>query len=207
LESPGNHLLKYGGVFNLSVGYRSSQVARTALYARNKNDLPDEWSDILEKVYLPYFRVIVNWYQSIRIGVSGKSILTYIKEQVPEYDSLGIGLNPGHLIHNDEWTSSIFTDTGEYYIKNGMAIQCDIIAIPKKYPGIHIEDGLIMADAETRRQFAEKYPSSWERILARRKLMQEHLNIQICDEVLPLSDLQGCFSPWTADPHSVLGVR
>jgi hypothetical protein len=118
-----------------------------------------------------------------------------------------LALTPGHLIHNDEWTSSIFTDTGEYYIKNGMAIQCDIIAVPKNYPGIHIEDGLIMADAETRAKFAEKYPSNWKRIQARRKVMQEHLNIQICDEVLPLSDLQGCFSPWTANPHSVLSVK
>jgi hypothetical protein len=122
------------------------------------------------------------------------------------YDTSRIRANPGHLIHNDEWTSSIFTETAEYAIKNGMAIQCDIIACPENYPGVHIEDGLIMADAETRRQFAEKYPENWKRIQARQRLMKEQLNIQIGDEVLPLSDLQGCLSPWTVDPHSVLGV-
>ncbi|MDR0496147.1 MAG: hypothetical protein LBH42_00880 [Treponema sp.] len=206
LVSPGNHRLRYGSVFNIGLGYRSSMVARTALYARDAKDIPSEWSDIMEKIYKPYFHVIVHWYENIRIGATGKSILAHIREQVPEYDELGIGLNPGHLIHNDEWTSSIFTDTGEYTIKNGMSIQCDIIACPAKYPGIHIEDGLIMADADTRRQFSEKYPESWKRIQARRKLMKENLNIQINDEVLPLSDLQGCLSPWTVNPHSVLAV-
>ncbi|MDR0473180.1 MAG: hypothetical protein LBH43_05875 [Treponema sp.] len=207
LVSPGNHLLRYGCVFNIGLGYRSSMVARTALYARSAADFPAEWASVFEKIFIPYFRVIVNWYEGLQIGVSGKSILERIRKQVPEYDSLGIGLNPGHLIHNDEWTSSIFTDKGEYAIKNGMAIQCDIIACPEKYPGIHIEDGLIMADEETRRQFGEKYPENWNRIKARRKLMKENLNIQISDEVLPLSDLQGCLSPWTVNPHSVLGVK
>jgi hypothetical protein len=95
LVSPGHHRLKYGSVFNISVGYRSSQVARTALYARHTSDLPSEWADIMEKIYLPYFRVIVHWYQNLRIGVTGKSILEHIRKHVPEYDSLGIGLNPG----------------------------------------------------------------------------------------------------------------
>jgi hypothetical protein len=207
LVSPGNHRLGYGSVFNIGLGYRSSMVARTALYARGTADISAEWADIMEKIYIPYFHVIVHWYESLRIGVTGKSILAHIQEQVPEYAKLGIGLNPGHLTHNDEWTSSIFTDTGEYAIKNGMAIQCDIIACPEKYPGVHIEDGLIMADAETQRLFKEKYPESWKRIEARRRLMKEQLHIKINEEVLPLSDLPGCLSPWTVDPHSVLGVR
>jgi len=37
--------------------------------------------------------------------------------------------------------------------------------------------------------------------------MKEQLNIKISDELLPLSELQGCLSPWTVDPHSVLAVR
>jgi hypothetical protein len=207
LVSPGYDTLEYGGVFNIGLGYRSSMVARTALYARNKNDLPVAWADIMEKIYKPYFRVIVLWYENIALGVSGKALIEKIRREVPEYDRLGIGLNPGHLTHNDEWTSSIFTDEDDYPVKNGMAIQCDIIACPSDYPGIHIEDGLIMADAETRSRFAAKYPESWKRVEARRKRMKEQLNININDEVMPLSDLQGCLSPWTVDPHSVLGVR
>jgi hypothetical protein len=160
----------------------------------------------MEKIYVPYFRLIVCWYENIKIGVSGKSILKKIHEEIPEYSRLGIGLNPGHLIHNDEWTSSIFTNEGDYFVKDGMSIQCDIIACPKDYPGIHIEDGLIMAGEETRKKFSAKYPESWKRIEARRKVMKDYLKININEEVLPLSDLQGCLSPWTSNPCSVLGV-
>ena len=207
LVSPGNNRLQYGSPFNVGLGYRSSMVARTALYARNTSDIPDAWAGIMEKIYIPYFKVIVHWYENIKIGTTGKSILARIREEVPEYGSLGIGLNPGHLIHNDEWTSSIFTLAGDYAIKDGMAIQCDIIACPQNYPGIHIEDGLVMAGEETRRRFSEKYGEAWKRIQARRQRMKDHLNIKISDEVLPLSDLQGCLSPWTVNPHSVLGVK
>ena len=206
LASPGSYRLKSGDPFNIAFGYRSSMIARTAFYAASPADIPSQWADIMEKIYIPYYRVIVCWYENLKIGVSGKSILTRIQEQVPEYSSLGVGLNPGHLIHNDEWTSSIFTNKASHFVKDGMAIQCDIIACPKDYPGIHIEDGLIMAGAGTRRQFSEKYPESWKRIETRRKLMMEYLNIQISDDLLPLSDLQACLSPWTVDPHSVLAV-
>jgi hypothetical protein len=207
LVSPGDYRLKYGDPFNIGFGYRSSMIARTSFFARTPADIPAPWADILETIYIPYFRVIVCWYENLAIGVSGKTILERIRREVPEYDRLGVGLNPGHLIHNDEWTSSVFTGEADYPIKNGMAIQCDIIACPKDYPGVHIEDGLVMADAETRLAFKEKYPESWKRIEARRKLMKEELNIQIGDEVLPFSDLQGCLSPWTENPHSVLAVR
>jgi hypothetical protein len=206
LVSPGNHTLRYGAVFNIGLGYRSSMVARTALYAKSYGDIPAEWADILEKVYIPYYRVIAAWYENLNIGVSGKSILQKIRAEIDDYDSLGIGLNPGHLIHTDEWTSSIFTGEAEYPIKNGMAIQCDIIACPAKYPGIHIEDGIIIADAKTRGLFMAKYPEAWKRIEARRNLMKDSLNIRIADEVLPLSDLPACLSPLTADPHRVLAV-
>ena len=206
LASPGNYRLKSGDPFNIGIGYRSSMIARTAFYAVSPKDIPSKWADIMEKIYIPYYKVIVCWYENLKIGVSGKSIIERIREQVPEYDRLGIGLNPGHLIHNDEWTSSIFTDKAEYFVRDGMAIQCDIIACPRDYPGIHIEDGLIVAGNETRRRFFEKYPESRKRIDARRKVMMEYLNIKIGEEILPLSDLQGCLSPWTVNPHSVLGV-
>ena len=206
LASPGLSILNYGSVFNISFGYRSSQCARTAFYARDSGDIPLEWKDIMEKIYIPYFRIIVLWYENIKIGITGKKIIEIIKDQVPEYSELGIGLNPGHLIHNDEWTSSIFTDKADYAVKDGMAIQCDIIACPENYPGIHIEDGIIMAGQETRKLFSKKYPESWKRIEARKKLMKEYLHIQIPDDVLPLSDIQGCYSPWTVNPNSVLGV-
>lgn len=199
LVSPGNARLSRGGVCNIGFGYRSSMVARTALYVSGHRDLPSEWKDILEKVFSPYFKVMATWYESLRIGVTGKAVVENVKAQVPEFDALGIGLNLGHLIHDDEWTTSIFTEGAEYPIRNGMAIQCDIISVPEQLPGAHAEDGLIMADQTLRAAFAEKYPESWRRIERRREFMSKTLGIHISDEVLPLSDIQGCFFPWMGD--------
>ncbi|QQO11093.1 hypothetical protein [Breznakiella homolactica] len=207
LVSPGSHRLAYGDIFNIGIGYRSSMFARTSMYARSTDDIRPEWRDIMEKIFIPYFKVVVTWYENLTIGATGSAVIKEIRRQVPEYDRLGVGLNPGHLIHNDEWTSSIFTDTADYAVKDGMAVQCDIIACPEAYPGVHIEDGVIIAGQKTRDEFKRKYPEAWNRIEARRRLMKDLLNIQIGDDLLPLSDLPGCLSPWNVNPHQVLGVR
>ncbi|MCE5255703.1 MAG: hypothetical protein LLF89_02525, partial [Spirochaetaceae bacterium] len=204
LVSPGTSVLSLGNVCNIGFGYRSSMVARTAFYAKGPGDLPAGWADTLREVFIPYFNVIKTWYESLAIGVSGKAIIARIRQEVPEFDELGVGLNPGHLIHNDEWTTSIFTEKGEHLIKNGMGIQCDIIASPRLLPGVHVEDGLAMADLNTRKAFKAKYPKSWRRIEGRRSFIKEVLGIRINDEVLPFSDIQGCLFPWMASLDIVL---
>jgi len=179
-------------------------VARTAFYAKSSQDMRKEWEDSLNKIFIPYFQVIKTWYELLAIGVSGKSVIEEIRNNVPEFDELGIGLNPGHLIHNDEWTNSIFTENRECFIKNGMGIQCDIIASPSSFPGAHVEDGLAVADAATRERFKAKYPESWHRIERRRNFMKDVLGIRINDEIMPFSDIQGCFFPWMASLDCVL---
>ncbi len=206
LMSPGKAILRLGDVCNIGFGYRSSMVARTALYARGKEDLTPEWDNVLESICIPYFKIIAIWYESLKIGTTGKAIIDKIKSQVEEYDSLGIGLNLGHLIHNDEWTTSIFTENAEYPVRSGMAIQCDIISVPLVLPGAHAEDGLIMADKSLRESFAKKYSENWNRIQKRRNFMINNLGIQISDDLLPLSDIQACFFPWMADMSRVLAI-
>lgn len=206
LVSPGSHLLKLGSVCNVGFGYRSSMVARTGLYAHDSDELQSGFEHMWEKVYIPYFKILVLWYESIGIGVTGKEVVEKILAEVPEFSSLGIGLNPGHLIHNDEWTNSVFVTDREVALRNGMAIQCDIIANPQDMPGVHVEDGLILADRTLRKAFKEKYPEAWERIMRRRKTMIETLGINLSDEVLPLSEIQGLLFPWMADLSTVMAV-
>ena len=206
LTSPSSHLLKLGSVCNVGFGYRSSMVARTALYAHNSKELESKFKGVWEKVYIPYFKIIALWYESIKIGVTGKEVVDRLHAEIPEFDTLGIGLNPGHLIHNDEWTNSLFVTDKEVKLRNGMAIQCDIIANPPGLPGVHVEDGLVLANEELRVAFIEKYPEAWKRIERRRKMMIQTLGIKICDEVLPLSDIQGLLFPWMADLSTVMAV-
>jgi len=207
LVSPGCHRLQLGSVCNVGFGYRSSMVARTAMYVHGPEELPKEYRQFWDSILVPYFQVMAVWYGSLELGVTGKSIVERIKREVPGFNQLGIGLNPGHLIHNDEWTTSVFTETGAYALRSGMAIQCDIIATPADLPGVHVEDGLALADSDLRQAFRASYPEAWNRVERRRNFMKQVLGIQIRDEVMPFSDIPGCLFPWMADLGVVMAIR
>jgi hypothetical protein len=205
LASAGEARLEYGGICNIGFGYRSSMVARTGVYARDRGDFKADWTHALERVYHPYFELVVLWYEMLEIGVTGKAIVAEIRKRIREFDALNFGLNLGHLIHNDEWTCSIFSETREYPVRSGMGIQCDLIAQPHGFPGAHVEDGLVVADSPMRVALKAKYPVSWKRIESRRKLLRDKLGLTISDSILPCSDLQGCVFPYMASLKTVLG--
>ena len=71
----------------------------------------------------------------------------------------------------------------------------------------HTEDGLHLADAALREQICAIAPGCWARIQARQEFMRKELGIQLPDEVLPLSDLQGVCFPYLADLNVVLACR
>lgn len=90
-----------------------------------------------------------------------------------------------------------------------MLIQCDFTARPSYALGlgVHVEDGVILADEKTREKIRELAPDSYERMLERQRFMREILGINIKDEVLPTSDLCGIFHPFYADLEWILAKR
>ena len=52
----------------------------------------------------PTFALSVEWYEAIGIGVSGGELHAIIEDHLGD-PFFGIGLNPGHLIHLDEWAT------------------------------------------------------------------------------------------------------
>ena len=196
--------LYLGAPVNLGFGYRGSMVARTGVYTRNREETERYWPGYYEKVLVTYFRVIKSWYESIGIGVTGKSVLEQIDRAVPEFPELKVGLNPGHLIHTDEWVSSPFLRDQEIELFSGMGIQCDIIPVPEGFPGVHVEDGLGLADKELRSELQESYPEAWARIQERRTFVQQELGIFLREEILPFSDIQGCLFPFFGDMETVI---
>ncbi|MCF7889928.1 hypothetical protein K9M78_01770 [Candidatus Bipolaricaulota bacterium] len=54
--------------------------------------------------------------------MSGWEVFQTDREVIGDYSNLEIELNPGHLIHTDEWTHSIFFQDAPYQVKSGMAI-------------------------------------------------------------------------------------
>lgn len=206
LMSPTYHKrLELGEIITVGMGYRRALVARTGLFVRKKEEIPSEMEDIVENFYVPYFQALCDWYETLRIGVEGNEVFQAVKESIGDFKKFGIGLNPGHLIHTEEWTNSIFFQGSTYKVKSGMALQCDIIAFPgKPYGGIHVEDGLFIADEITRNNIRVQYPDSWKRIEQRRKFMKDVLGINIAEEIMLTSDIQAMLFPYLGNTEIVL---
>ncbi len=73
--------------------------------------------------------------------------------------------------------------------------------------GVHVEDGLALADAKLRDAFKNKYPEAWKRIERRREVMTDVLGLELGDDILPFSDIQGMLFPWMADLKTVMAVE
>ena len=206
LKSPTYYKkLEVGEIITVGLGYRRALVARTGLYARKKEEVPLAMEGILENFYFPYFQALCNWYEALHIGASGDEVFQAVKKSIGNFKEFGIGLNPGHLTHTEEWTNSIFYQGSTHRVKSGMALQCDIIAFPgEPYGGVHIEDGLFVADEATREIIRAQYPDSWKRIEKRRKIMKEILGIHIADEIMPTSDIQAMLFPYMGNTKIVL---
>ncbi|NLJ48188.1 MAG: hypothetical protein GX428_01175 [Candidatus Atribacteria bacterium] len=206
LKSPTYYKkLEVGEIITVGMGYRRALVARTGLYVRKKEEIPPAMEGIVENFYTPYFQALCNWYEALHIGVFGDEVFQTVKKSIGDFKAFGIGLNPGHLTHTEEWTNSIFFQGSTHRVKSGMALQCDIIAFPgEPYGGVHIEDGLFVADEATREIIRTQYPDSWKRIEHRRQIMKEILGIDIADEVMPTSDIQAMLFPYMGNTKIVL---
>ena len=207
LASPSrDRRLENGDVMTIGAGYWRSLTARTGLYVQGRKGIPASLDGIVQKFYMPYFRALATWYESLSIGASGGNIFAEFKSAFGgDLAKYGVGLNPGHLIHTDEWTNSIFFEGSPHLLSSGMAVQCDIIAFPgPPYVGVHVEDGLIVADTSLRAEIQEIAPDCWGRICVRRRFMRDVLGLNLAEEILPVSDLQAMLFPYLGDIGIVL---
>jgi len=198
---------KRGEVFSFTNTKRRALIARTGLLVSNRNEIKPEMDDIVEDFYKPYFEALVNWYETIGIGVSGAEVYENTMS-ILRNEKFGVSLNPGHQIHTNEWTNSPFFDSSPCILSSGMAIQCDIISAPGgKYFGVHVEDGIVLADDKLREEIRNLYPNTWERISKRREFIQNVIGIKIKKEVLPVSNIQAILHPYMLNGRIILSVR
>lgn len=204
LPSPSSKVIKHGDPFTMAFGLFGALNARAGFVVKDADELPEAIQDYVDKLVAPYFQAIVDWYELVGIGVTGGELYEAIHNRIGDL-FFGVSLNPGHLIHLDEWTHSPVYKDSTVPLKSGMAIQVDVIpATGTSYFTTNIEDGIALADEELRTAFAEHYPEAWTRIQARRDYMQNVLGIRLKPEVLPFSNIPAYLPPYLLSPHRAM---
>ena len=204
LSSPSSRLIRQGDPFFVGLGLRGGLTARGGFVAADSSQLPLESAAYLERLVKPYFAAVVAWYTHVGIDVKGAAMQAVVEDALAGHN-IGIALNPGHLIHLDEWMNSPIYAGSELPLRSGMLLQCDIIPeVEAHYHTTNAEDTIALADQPLRAQLAEAYPDLWQRVVARRAFMQEALGIRLKPEVLPFSNMAGILQPFMLNPSQVM---
>jgi Xaa-Pro aminopeptidase len=192
---PSDKHIQAGDKFSLTVSYKGGLTSRAAYVVTQADELNDEVKDYLDVVAIPYYRAVVNWLEHMHVGVKGHEVYELIERVLPKAE-YHWHLNPGHLVADEEWLCSPIYPASDIPLASGMLLQIDIIPSRKGYAGASIEDTIALADEALRHQLAAHYPELWQRICARRKYISDVLNIQLQEDVLPLSNTVGYLRPY-----------
>jgi len=207
LPSPSSRVLREGDPVTMALGLWGALTARAGFLARGADGLPRGIRDYVDKLVVPYFRAVVEWYEAVGIGVAGGELFAIVERHLSD-PFFGVGLNPGHLIHLDEWLHSPIYRGSRQELRSGMALQVDIIpATHSPYFTTNIEDGIALADEPLRAAFAANYPEAWERIERRRSFMRDALGIHLKPDVLPFSNIPAYLPPFWLSPQRAMKVR
>ena len=202
--SPSSRVLVHGDPMLAALGYWGSNTARGGFLVSDARELPIAIHDYVDKLVIPYFLAVAEWYEQIGIGVAGHSLYDIVARRLGD-PFFGVTLNPGHLIHLEEWLSSPIYQESTDHLQSGMALQVDVIpATNTPYHTTNIEDGIALADEPLRNVLALKYPEAWQRIQQRRAFVQDVLGIHLKPEVLPFSNIPAYLPPYWLSPDRAL---
>ena len=126
LSGPVGATLRRGTPLSTNICYWGSNICRAGWIASSARDLPSEAQDYVEDFAGPYFEVMAEWFDLLRIGTPGGDLARLVAEKLP-FEKFGIFLNAGHLIHLDEWLSSPIYPGSDVPLHSGMVMQVDVI--------------------------------------------------------------------------------
>lgn len=198
LKSPRNHRVQPGFYAQAAFGLVGGLTCRAGRLVRA--DYREDADGYLA-LATNYLQVVHAWYAALEVGVLAGEV--FAKAHQTKNSTWDFALNPGHLIHMDEWLGSPFAEGSGVALQSGMALQQDIIPVPRHgHTVVNMEDGLVLADADLRRELSRLDPALMERVNQRRQVM-EQLGYQLSEDVLPLSNIQGIFFPFLLQPEYV----
>jgi len=206
LPSPSVDIVRRGDPITCAYGVHGALNARAGFLVEAANELPEDIRDYVDRLVAPYFAAVVDWYETIGIGVTGGALWKAIHDRIGD-PFFGVSLNPGHLIHLDEWPNSPVHAGSDIKLRSGMAMQVDVIpATGTRHFTTNIEDGIALADEALRAEFSAKYPEAWARIEARRAFMGDVLGIRLKPEILPFSNIPAFLPPYWLSRNTVMAV-
>ena len=198
--SPSDAVIERGAMFTTAFGYQGSLTARAGFVVESADELPADARDYADAFVARYWEAAAEWYETIGIGVIGGELDAKMRARL-DNDFFKLALNPGHLIHIDEWMHSPVRPGSTEAFRSSQAIQIDMIPAPgNSYFTTNIEDGIALLDERGRAEFAERFPEAWGRIEARRAFMADDLGIRMKPEVLPFSNLSGWLPAYLLKP-------
>jgi len=208
LPSPSLDIVRRGDPVTMAYGVHGALNARAGFLVEEAAGLPAGIRDYVGRLVAPYFSAVASWFETIGIGVTGGALWKSIHDVIGD-PFFGVSLNPGHLIHLDEWMHSPVFRGSEIPMRSGMAVQVDVIpATGTPYFTTNIEDGIALADAALREEFSARYPEAWSRIERRRAFMVDTLGIRLKPEVLPFSNIPAFLPPfWLARDRAMRVAR
>lgn len=206
LSGPCGAMIKKGEPFSSGIAYWGSNICRAGWVAADENDLPPKARDYIEAFAGPYFYACSKWYENLKPGTRGSVLQNIIDTYLP-FDKFSVFLNPGHLIHYEEWISSPVYKNSDDIIRSGMYMQADIIPRSPVYGSSRMEEGIIIADATLQNDLKAQYPDVYARCMKRRDFMTEVLGFRLPSEVLPLSNIPGIVTPFFLNFRKVLSLK
>jgi hypothetical protein len=207
LGSPGPRVIERGDPLTVAYGVWGALNCRAGFLAGDEGDLPEAATDYVERLVRPYFEAVAAWYQAIAIGVTGAAVHDVVHSRLGN-DFFGVKLNPGHLIHIDEWMNTPIYGASEECLLSGQALQLDIIpATGTPYFTSNVEDGIALLDQRGQAQLAEKYPALWHRINARRSFVTDSVGIRLHRDVLLFSNIPIWLTPYMLSHELAMVVK
>ncbi len=207
LLSPTSRVIERGDAATVAYGIQGALNCRAGWIAQSEDDLPDQARDYVERLVAPYFHAIAEWLETIEIGLAAGKLHKIIRKHLGD-PFFGIKLNPGHLIHLDEWMNTPIFEGSDIKLRSGMALQVDVIpATGGPYFTTNVEDGIALLDEANRAAFAEKYPHATKRINHRRAFMEEQLGIRLKPDCLPFSNTPAWLPPFWLSPENAMTMK
>lgn len=205
LKSPlEGEKLKIGEVCGLCYSVRGCNTARVGVAAYDENSYSDKLKPYLKSFYMKFWEAMAAWYEAAGVSCPAGALYDAVMSRTGT-EEFGITLNPGHFGSTDEWSNSPIHKDSKIKIPDGTLMQVDIIASKSNPVRTSIcEDAVVFASTGMRDELREQYPKVYDRIILRQKKMREVLGINISDDILPMSNLNGVLFPFMLNLDIVL---